>query len=124
MAIKTHAAPLFDPAVFFDPQPSCRPARFDTPYSSSSSSSLARTASSSRSSLSSVGSSVDEDEDGERSHCLDLLDQLQSEVVRLNGQHASMGSGSSREREGARCGVREPRPREVDPSSESAIPHA
>lgn len=126
MSTTMHATPLFDPAVFIDPQPSCRPALFDdTPYSSSSSSSLARTASSSRSSLSSVSSSADEDdEDGERRHCLDLLDQLQSEVVRLNGQHASAGSRSSRERKGAHCGVREPRPREVDPSSESAIPHA
>ncbi|TKA52149.1 hypothetical protein B0A53_04993 [Rhodotorula sp. CCFEE 5036] len=100
MAIKMHAAPLFDPAVFFEAQPSCRPAHSDTPYSSSSSSSLAWTASSSRSSLSSAGSSADEDEDGERNHCLDLLNQLQSEVARFNGQHTSADPGSSRRKSG------------------------
>ncbi|KAG0665157.1 hypothetical protein C6P46_000254 [Rhodotorula mucilaginosa] len=122
MAIKMHAAPLFDPAVFFEAQPSCRPAHSDTPYSSSSSSSLAWTASSSRSSLSSAGSSADEDEDGERNHCLDLLNQLQSEVARFNGQHTSADPGSSVG--GARYGVREPCSREADPSAESAIFHA
>ncbi|GAA5884949.1 hypothetical protein JCM3774_000861 [Rhodotorula dairenensis] len=111
----TQAAPLFDPAAFYLERP--RPASPDehraeaaavaaaavrTPYSSASSS-VRHSAASSTSSLGSTGSSTstqdgaedrdEEEDDCERKRCLDLLDQLQLEVTRLNQQHAATAPG-------------------------------
>ncbi|GAA5987697.1 hypothetical protein JCM10908_007174 [Rhodotorula pacifica] len=95
--------PLFDPAAFFTPSSSPSPtsaAPTRSPYSSSSSSSLAQTASSRSSFLSTASSSAgeeDDENDGERKHCLDLLDQLQFEVTRLNDEQALRSPAMSRE---------------------------
>lgn len=102
------AAPLFDPAAF-STEPRHEARQHDEPRraeaavrtpDSSSSGSLRLSASASTSSLSSICSGTstgdegeeedrrDEEEDRERKRCLDLLDQLQLEVSRLNAADA------------------------------------
>ncbi|POY75636.1 hypothetical protein BMF94_1258 [Rhodotorula taiwanensis] len=93
------STPLFDPAAFTSTPPrvladdDCTPSRRGTPYSSSSS--LASAASTSTPSLSAASSTSGEDE--RETDCLDLLDQLELEITRLNDPFLTQSPAMSRD---------------------------